>query len=127
MTSLVKFVAIPGDGCPGEVEGVALSIGNYLDDVGIEEGLDVANRKGQGCHPHLPMFSQIPRDLIHQGRWHAGLIALKIDDQGIVGPATGGDDLGKTIGSTAVIGAGHDYLGAKGPSSVGDPRIVSRD
>ena len=73
------------------------------------------------------MAGQTRRHLIHQGGGHARLVTLEVDDQGLVGPATQGDDLGQAVGAAAMIGAGHDHLGAKGLAGGGDTLVVRGD
>ena len=125
--SALKFVAMPGHGGPREIQGEARASVTTLTTWGSNRVSASCDRVGQGRHADAALAGQTRGHLIDQRGRHAGLVALEVDDDGVVGPAAPRDDLGDAVGAAAVVGAGHAPLGAEGAAGGDDALVVRGD
>jgi hypothetical protein len=90
---LGEGVARPRDRRTAEVQRIAIGRAHQLDRVGIEQQLDLLDRRGQGGHVGAALAQGRGRGL-DAGDRREGLVALQVDHHGVVAPA---GDLGAVI------------------------------
>ncbi len=125
LARLGKAVAIPGNGCPGEVERIALAVHHHFYRVGVKRLFRAVDRHGQRSHPHLAL-GQILCDLANNRRRDHRLVALNVHNDRIIAKAALLYHLCQPLGAGLVIGTGHAHFAPGRLNRLGYVWVIGR-
>jgi hypothetical protein len=118
-------VAAEGDGGAGEVKGVAESVEDELDDVGVGDERGVIERAAGRDHREGGIVAEFTGEGIDEFGIEERFVALNINDVSWRMALRGG--FGNSIGAGGMIGAGANGAGPDGLAEGGDAVVVSGD